>query len=107
MSAIAQNSRLRLALGVCCCVTALCLYIPAEAAATAFHDFYRHFVHPWGNVLTTGAIFVFSIAACASVFPVLRRGSTVQRIVATIVIASPVLILTRFLVWAGSQWSAQ
>jgi hypothetical protein len=107
MSAIAQNPHLRLVVGVCCCVTALFLYVPAEAAATAFHDFYRHFVHPWGNVLTTAAIFVFSIAACASVFPVLRRGSAVQRLVASIVVACPVLILTRFLVWAGCQWSAQ
>src|SRR5689334_6241379 len=107
MSALADRHGFRLAIGFCCCLATLFLYVPAEAKATAFHDFYRHFVHPWGNALVSGAIFVFSVAACASVVPVLRGGSGVQRLMASIVIACPLFIVARFLVWAGHQWIAQ
>ena len=107
MSNIAERHGFRLAVGFACGIAALLLYAPAEAAGTAFHDFYRHFSHPWGEVLNSVAILTFSVAACVSVFPVLRRGSAMLRFLALIVIASPVLILTRFLLWAGYQWSAQ
>src|SRR5262249_14594171 len=107
MSAVAHRHGLRLAVGVFCCVAALILYVPAEAAATSPHDFYRHFVHPWGNVLVSATILIFSVAACASVLAVMRNGSAAQRLLASIVIGCQVLILARFLVWIGHQLIAR
>ena len=98
---------LRLTVGAVCSLLALVLYVPAEAKATAFHDFYRHFVHPWGHALTAIFILAFCVGAGAAVAPVLRRGSPRQRLAGSIVVGCPVLILARFLVWVGHQWTAQ
>jgi hypothetical protein len=107
MNAIQYKLGPRLAVGASCSLLALLLYVPAEARATAFHDFYRHFVHPWGHALTAFSILAFCVAAVVIVGPVLRRGSYFQRLAALIVVGCPVLILARFLVWVGHQWSAQ
>ena len=104
MSAVAHNHGLRLVVGCCCCLAALVVYVPAEAGATSFHNFYHHFVHPWGNVLVSAVILIFSVAACVSVLPVVRSASALQRLLASIVVGCQALILARFLVWVGHQW---
>ena len=107
MNAAAHKLGLRLTVAAACSFLALLLYVPAEAKATAFHDFYRHFVHPWGHALTAIFILAFCVGAGAAVAPVLRRGSPLQRLVGLVVVGCPALILARFLVWVGHQWSAQ
>jgi len=59
-----------LAVAVLCAITAIAFYLPAEAKATAFHDFYRHFVHPWGNVVVT----ILILACCAIAVACPRSG---------------------------------
>ena len=56
MSATVQRLGSRLVIGASSCGAALLLYVPAEATATAFHDYYRHLVQPWGRVLVSTAI---------------------------------------------------
>jgi hypothetical protein len=101
MNAVPYRLGRRLAVGASCSFLALLLYVPAEARATPFHDFYWHFVHPWGHALTAIFILGFCVAAVVIVAPVLRRGSYLQRLAGTIVVACPVLVLTRFLICKG------
>jgi hypothetical protein len=87
-------------------IVSLAVYGPAEAHATAFHDFYRHFVHPWGSVTISWCVFVLCLLAIAVPWPVVRNGSLWQRAVAIGIWIIPLLILSRYFVWIVHQWAA-
>ena len=101
------NVRLRLviaAVAVCLC---LVIYLPAEARATSFHDFYRHFVHPWGSVALSWCLLALCVVALAVTWPLLRAGPWLHRIEASVIWLIPLLILTRYFVWLAQQWTAR
>jgi len=89
-----------------CVISLLAIYLPAEAHATAFHDFYRHFVHPWGSVLLSWCILVLCALALALAWPALRTGSALQRLCAIGISIIPLLILSRYSAWLVHQWTA-
>ena len=105
MHAHAPNIRLRLGVVLACVVGAVLLYLPAEAKATAFHDFYRHFIHPWESTSTTVFILALCIASVVAAIPVFRRGCTLQRISIAVVLLAPLFIVARFLFWVVHQWT--
>lgn len=107
MHPTAYSIRLEFAVAASSAIAALLLYLPREAKATAFHDFYRHFVHLWGNVVSTALILVPCVLGVAASASVVRRGSNLQRVGAALVAACPVIILARFLLWVAHQWTAQ
>jgi hypothetical protein len=106
MHAQAPSIRVRFGVALICAFVAVLVYLPAEAKATAFHDFYRHFIHPWGSTSTTVVILLFSVASLVAAIPVLRRGSSLQRIGVTVVLLAPLLIVARFLFWVVHQFTA-
>lgn len=97
--------RLRLGVVLACVVGAVLLYLPAEARATAFHDFYRHFIHPWESTSTTLFILGLCVASIVAAIPVFPRGSTLQRVGVAVLVLAPLFIVTRFLVWVAHQWT--
>ena len=106
MHAQAPSIRLRFGIVLACVVVAVLLYLPAEARATAFHGFYRHFIHPWESTSITVIILALCVASVVAALPVVRRGSMLQRIGITIVLLAPLLIVARFLFWVLHQWTA-
>jgi hypothetical protein len=84
----------------------LLIYLPAEAHATSFHDFYRHFVHPWGSVGMSWCLLALCVVALAITWPLLRSGSLLPRVGAAALWIIPLLILSRYFVWLVHQWAA-
>jgi len=105
MHAQAPNIALRFGVVLCCAVLAVALYLPAEAKAVAFHDFYDSFIHPWGNTILTLIILALCVTSCVTVVAVLRCGSILQRIGVVFVLLLPAFIVGRFLFWIVQQWS--
>jgi len=105
MHAQAPNIRLRFGFALGCVVAAVLLYLSAEAKATAFHDFYRHSIHPWESTSTTLVILALCAASVIASIPVFRRGSMLQRIGVTVVLLAPLFIVARFLFWIVHQWT--
>jgi hypothetical protein len=104
MNAQAPNIRLRFGVVLGCAIAAVLLYLPAEAKATAFHDFHRHFIHPWESTSAMLVILVLCAASPVAAVPVFRRGSTLQRFGVAVILIAPLLIVARFLFWVVHQW---
>lgn len=105
MHAHAPNIRLRLGVVLAFVIGAVLLYLPAETRATVFHDFYRHFIHPWESTGTTVFILGLCVASVVAAIPVFRRGSTPQRIGVVVILLAPLFIVARFLFWVVHQWT--
>ena len=87
-------------------VLLLFIYLPAEAHATSFRDFYRHFVHPWGSIGLSWCILALCVLALALTWPLVRAGSFWHRIAAIGIWIIPLLILSRYSMWLVHQWTA-
>jgi hypothetical protein len=87
-------------------IASLALYLPSDAHANAFHDFYGHLVHPWGSVAASWCILGLCIIALSLTGSVLHVGSWAQRFSAVCVSVFPLIILSRYLVWLMHQWTA-
>ncbi len=87
-------------------IASVVIYLPAEAHATAFDDFYRHFVHPWGNMALSWCVVGLCVLALALAWSPLRTGSSLQRICAIGIWIVPLLILSRYSAWLVHQWTA-
>ena len=87
-------------------IALVAIYLPAEAHATGFHDFYRHFAHPWGSVALSWCILSLCVLALALAWSPLLTGSALQRISAIGIWIIPLLILSRYSVWLVHQWTA-
>jgi hypothetical protein len=105
MPAHASNIRWRFGIAVSCAVAALVLYLPTEARATAFHDFYNHFIHPWEDRSARVIILALCAASTVTAIPVLQRGSALQRIGVAVALIAPLFIIGRFLYWVVHQWT--
>jgi hypothetical protein len=101
------NVRLRLLLGAAVVCLCLAIYLPAEARATGFHDFYRHFVHPWGSVAMSWCILALCVLALVTTWPALRVGGWPHRMAASIIWVAPLLILVHYSAWLLQQWIAR
>ena len=104
MRAHAPSIRLRLGVVLACAVVAVLLYLPAETRATAFHDFYRHFIHPWDSASITLLILCLCAASVVAAIPVFQRGSMLQRLGVAVLLLPPLFIVARFLFWVSRQW---
>jgi hypothetical protein len=107
VSATTYNVRLRLLIAAAAVFLSLGIYVSAEARATSFHDFYRHFAHPWGSVVLSWCILALSVIALVITSPLLRAGPMLHRVAASAVWIVPLLILTRYFVWLAHQWTTQ
>lgn len=105
MDTPASNFRLRIVASLMCALVAVVLHGRAEAKATSPHDFYHHSIHPWGSTSASVLLLVTCVASLVVGIPVLRRGTTLQRIVVGVALVAPLLILVRYLVWAAHQWA--
>ncbi len=105
MHAQGPNIRLRFGVVVGCVGGAVFIYLPAEGGATAFHDFYRHFAHPWENTSITVVMLALCAAAVVAAIPVFRRGSTFRRTGVAVMLLAPMFIVARFLFWIVHQWA--
>jgi hypothetical protein len=101
------NARLRMLIGAVAVCLCLAIYVPAAAKATSFHDFYRHFVHPWGSVAMSWWVIILCVIALAITWPLLRGRSWLHRIGASAIWIIPLFILTRYVIWLAHQWMAQ
>ena len=104
VSATVSIARWRLLLAAVAVIVSVAIYLPAEAHATAFHDFYRHFAHPWGSVAASWCVLGLCVLALALTWPLVRAGSFWQRGLGIGVWIIPLLILSRYLVWLVHQW---
>jgi hypothetical protein len=106
MSATAYNVRWRLLIAVTAVLIASAIYLPAEAEAAGFHDFYRAFVHPWGRAALSWCILGLCVIALSATWPLLRFGSWIERVGAVAVWIVPVFIISHYLAWLVHQWAA-
>jgi len=74
------------------------IYLPALASARAFHSL-QPLAHPWHNFFADILLFSLSAVCMASVLPVLRHGSLVQRITGLGFLFAPTWVLGHFVVW--------
>jgi hypothetical protein len=107
VSTAAHNARSRLLIAVVAVLLSLAIYLPAEARATSFHDFYRHFVHPFGSIVLSWCILGLCVIALSASWPLLLGGSWLRRITVFGVSIVPLLILARYFVWLVHQWTAR
>jgi hypothetical protein len=103
VNAAAYNSRSRLLIGAVAVCLCLGIYIPAGAKATSFHDYYNHFVHPWGSVAVTWSMLILCVVALAATWPLFRGRSWLHRIGAATIWIIPLFILTHYFVWLAHQ----
>ena len=92
---------------LCCAIVAVLLYLHAEAKATGFHDFYRHFIHPWESTSATLLTLVVCVVSIVVAGPAFRYGSMFQRVGMGFILLLPAFIIAGFLFWIVHQWSAK
>ena len=103
VSAIVSNARLRLLIAAAAVLLLLGIYLPAEAGAKGFHDFYGPFAHPWGSFGLSWCVLALCVIALVATGPLLRGGSWLRRIAAVAISIFPLLILARYVVWLAQQ----